>query len=168
MFSVILVSKPPLKLADKNLKLWFNLFIKSPRIDGMLIIFNDKKLSSLVLKGEDLYTGSKDYVNFKQYISDKYTTLDETLQELTFEKKYEFLDITFEKYEISNVINDFETLFLNRLESEISRTRIAEKRKFLMKFDQNMVHEIMKNFELYLESDDKNIKEFEDFLAKLE
>ena len=168
LISVILVSKPPLKLTDKNLKLWFNLFLKNPRLDGMLIIFNDKRLSSLILKGEDLYTGSEDFVNFKDYISDKYVSLDETLRELTFEKKYEFFDITFEKYEISNVINDFEIIFLNRLESEIARTRIAEKKEFLKKFDQNKVRELMRNFELYLESDKKGTKEFEEFLTKLE
>lgn len=54
MYSVVLLSKKPTELSQKDLKLYFKIFLKSPRIDEILLMFNDENLNTLFLKSEDL------------------------------------------------------------------------------------------------------------------
>ncbi len=164
MYSVILINTEYTELSQKDLKKYFKIFVKSPRIDGILIIFNDDDLHSLLLLGDDLYSGFLDFPNFKDFIQDKFKKLDNLLETLTSEKRYEFPKIMFHDFKISDIINDFEKNLKDIKLIEESRRLGAEKKEILSKLDDIKIKKLINVFEKYLESDKDRKKEFRDFL----
>ncbi len=167
MYSVVLINKKPIELSHKDLKMYFKIFVKSPRIDGILIIFNDDYLHSLLLRSDDLYSGFIDFSNFKEFIQDKFKKLDNLLDTLTSEKCYNFPKIMFHDFKISDIINSFEKYLKDIILIEESRRLGAEKKDLLSKLDDIKIKKLITVFEKYLESDKDRKKEFRDFLDNL-
>lgn len=167
MYSVVLLSKKPTELSQKDLKLYFKIFLKSPRIDGILLIFNDENLNTLFLKSEDLYSGFLDFSNFKQSIQDQFKSFEETLDFLTLEKSYRFPKLKFQDYKITDIINDFEKNLKEVILTEKSKSPSTEKKFLLTELDDFKLTKLVTLFEKYLESDKDRKNEFKDFLDDL-
>jgi len=164
MYSVVVLSKKPTELSQEDLKLYFKIFLKSPRIDGILLIFNDENLNTLYLKSEDLYSGFLDFSNFKQSITEQFKSFEETLDFLTLEKIYKFPKLNFQDYKITDIIDDFEEILKQVILSEKSKSLSSEKKFLLTELDDFKLSKLVTLFEKYLESDKDRKNEFKDFL----
>jgi len=164
MYSVVVLSKKPTELSQEDLKLYFKIFLKSPRIDGILLIFNDENLNTLYLKSEDLYSGFLDFSNFKQSITEQFKSFEETLNFLTLEKIYKFPKLNFQDYKITDIIDDFEEILKQVILSEKSKSLSSEKKFLLTELDDFKLSKLVTLFEKYLESDKDRKNEFKDFL----